>query len=112
VLKKVNRLQKRSDFELLSEKGKLIPGSLMGMLRLTGDSKEENRFGFMVSKRVSKRAVDRNKIRRLLSEAVKINLGKIKSRGNKIVFLAKRIMVGKKMAEVLAEVEQMLGKIE
>ena len=77
MLKKINRLQKRSDFELLSEKGKLISGSMAGILWLNEGSEEENRFGFIISKRVSKRAVDRNKIKRLLSEAVKMNLGKI-----------------------------------
>ena len=85
---------------------------MAGILWLNEGSEEENRFGFIISKRVSKRAVDRNKIKRLLSEAVKMNLGKIKNKGNKIVFLAKKTAVGKKMAEVLPEVEQMLGKIK
>jgi ribonuclease P protein component len=112
VLKKINRLQKRSDFEMVSTKGKLVPGSMLGMLWLNEGGGEENKYGFVISKRVSKRAVDRNRIKRLLSEAVKINLEKTKGRGYKIVFLAKRAMVGKKMTEVAAEVEQILGKIK
>jgi len=89
----------------------MVPGNLVGMLWLNEGGKEENRFGFVISKKISKKAVDRNRIKRLLSEAVKMNLGKIKSQGNKIVFLTKRTMLDKKMAEVESEVKQMLGKI-
>ena len=64
----------------------------------------------MVSKKISKRAVDRNKIKRLLSESVKSNL--IGGKGYKIVFLAKKNILGKKFAEVEKETAIMLAKIK
>jgi ribonuclease P protein component len=112
VLKKINRIQKRSDFELLKEKGQMVPGNLVGMLWLKDGEGEENRFGFIISKRISKRAVDRNRIKRLLSEAIKINLDKVKSKGNKVVFLAKKTMLGKKLPEVVPEIVGMMEKIK
>lgn len=90
----------------------MVPGNLAGMLWLNEGADEENKFGFIISKKISKRAVDRNRIKRLLSEAVKINLDKVKSRGNKVVFLAKKTMLGKKMAEVIPEIKEMLEKIK
>lgn len=112
MLKKVNRIQKRRDFELLKEKGQMVPGDLAGMLWLKDGGEAENRFGFIISKRISKRAVDRNRIKRLLSEAIKTNLDKVKSKGNKVVFLAKKTMLGKKMAEVVPGITAMLEKIK
>jgi len=110
VLKKVNRIQKRSEFEVLRDKGKLVPGNLFGMSFLK-EGEEENRFGFVISKKISRKAVDRNRIKRLLSESVKVNLDKMKSKGNKVAFLAKKTILGKKMDEVETEVRGMLEKI-
>lgn len=111
-MKKINRIQKRSEFERLRDNGRLMPGKLVGMLWLKDENEEENKFGFIISKKISKKAVDRNRIKRLLSEAIKMNLDKIKSKGNKVVFLAKKTMLDKKMAEVVPEMELMLGKIK
>lgn len=111
MLKKINRLQKRSDFELLRSKGKFFPGSLFGVSFLK-EEEEENRFGFIISKKISKKAVDRNRIKRLLSEAIKNNLSLVKSKGNKVVFLAKKTMLGKKEMEIEEEVKQSLLKIK
>jgi len=47
------------------------------------------RIGFVVSKRISKRAVDRNKVKRLLAEALRPLLGEL-SPGWDIVFSARR----------------------
>lgn len=111
MLKKINRLQKRSDFGLLRDKGKFIPGDLFGMSFLK-DGEEENRFGFIISKKISKRAVDRNRIKRLLSVAIGRNLNLVENKGNKIIFLAKRTMLGKKEMEVEEEVKNSLLKIK
>ena len=96
---------------MLRDKGKLIPGNLFGMSFLK-EGEEENRFGFVISKKISKRAVDRNRIKRLLSESVKKNLEILNSKSLKIVFLAKKTLLGKKMEEVEPEVKTMLEKIK
>ena len=88
----------------------MVPGNLAGMLWLKEETEDENRYGFVISKKISKRAVDRNKIKRLLSEAVKKN--EVGGKGYKIVFLAKKSLLGKKFAEVEKETVIMLAKIK
>lgn len=111
MLKKINRLQKRGDFEWLRDEGQLFPGKLFGM-SLLKEGEGENRFGFVISKKISKKAVDRNRIKRLLAEAVRNNLGLLKSKGNIVVYLSKKTMLGKKQSEVEEEVKQSLLKIK
>jgi len=108
VLKKQDRLTKKKDFEEVRVKGSMIQSPLFGLNYLIG--KDDKKFGFIVSKKISKRAVDRNRIRRLLAESVRINIDKI---GINIwgVFLAKKSLLGKKFGEVEEEVGRTLGKI-
>ncbi|MDD3002695.1 MAG: ribonuclease P protein component, partial [Candidatus Shapirobacteria bacterium] len=63
--------------------------------------------GFIVSKKISKRAVDRNKIRRILSEVVRENLERFEN-GTRIIFLMKKEILGKKYDEVEKEVEKFI----
>lgn len=73
-----------------------------------GDSKV-SRFGFIVSTKISKRAVIRNRVRRLLRESVQNSLQQTNP-GYDCVFLAKTNLVGKRYDEVLGEVEEILKK--
>lgn len=75
MLPKQQRIQ-RKDFSLLFEKGKSFRNSLF-LLRFL-ESKSKPQFGFSVSKKVAKRAVDRNKMRRLGYNLLKSYLPKIK----------------------------------
>ena len=104
MLKKQDRLTKKKDLEEVRLKGSMVQSSLFGLNYLKG--KEERKFGFIVSKKISKRAVDRNRIRRLLAESVRINMDKIDINiwG---VFLAKKSLLGKKFREV----EEELGRV-
>lgn len=89
-------------------RGAMIQSALFGFNYLfTG---EEKRFGFIVSKKVSKRAVDRNKIRRLLAEGARENMGEIKE-GVFGIFLAKKTLLGKKFGEVEKEIKEVFKKI-
>ena len=49
------------------------------------------KFGFVVSKKISKRAVDRNRVKRLLSEMVRRNL-EIFPNGFRGIFLVKKMI--------------------
>lgn len=69
---------------------------------------KEKKFGFVVSKKISKRAVDRNRIKRLLADAVKVNLEKV-TEGTIGVFLPRKKMLGMKFEEVEKEAEKTLN---
>jgi ribonuclease P protein component len=105
VLKKINRISKRKDFEEVRNKGKLYYSPLWGCLVLKTEEKGKQ-FGLVVSKKISKKAVVRNKVKRLLSEAIRRNLGGF-SEGYKMVFLVKQAIVGKSSEEMEVEIKKL-----
>jgi ribonuclease P protein component len=78
ALPKINRIKKQKDFKLIFEKAKSFKNTLL-ILKVAKNDLNINRFGFVVSQKVSKKATIRNKIRRRLSEAVKNQGDKIKN---------------------------------
>ena len=108
MLRKENRLSQRSDILRVKEEGKLINASLLSLLVYKNKDKELKRFGVIVSKKISKRAVDRNKIKRLIMEALRINLDKIEG-GSEILFLVRKNILGKKYDEVEKEIKKVLA---
>lgn len=70
MLKKENRLTKRKDFESVFKQGKGIKqGSIY--LKYKKNGLKECRFGIIIGKNYSKKAVERNKIKRRLREILK-----------------------------------------
>jgi len=70
ALKRALRLRKSSEFLRVRQQGRSITSRLL-ILAFVANETEITHIGFVVSKRVSKHAVVRNHIRRLLSEAVR-----------------------------------------
>jgi ribonuclease P protein component len=64
------RLRKNSEFQRVKQQGHSIMSPLLILAWLPNDV-TVTRVGFVVSKRISKHAVDRNYIKRLLSEAMR-----------------------------------------
>jgi ribonuclease P protein component len=77
MLSKKNRLKKKKDIERVLKEGKRFKEDFL-ILKLRENNLKESRFGFTVSQKVSKNATLRNKIRRRLSEIVKMKSKKIK----------------------------------
>jgi ribonuclease P protein component len=63
------RLRKNSEFQRVKQQGRSIMSPLL-VLAWTPNDEARTRIGFVVSKRIAKHAVDRNYIKRLLSEAI------------------------------------------
>lgn len=76
-------------------------------MKVEGEVKE---FGIVISKKVSKKAVERNKIKRLLAEVIRRNLKNIKG-GYRMVFLTKTSILGKTLEEIEEEVKKVIGKL-
>lgn len=72
-----NRLKKNNDFEELFKKGRGFKEGFL-YLKAAKNNLEESRFGFVVSKKFSKKAYLRNKIKRKLREIVRLNMPEIK----------------------------------
>lgn len=85
MLPKINRLRKKKDFETVFKKGTGHKGPCF-ILRVLKNSLDYSRLGIVVSKKVSKKAVERNKVRRRASEAIRHNFIGIK-KGFDIIFI-------------------------
>jgi len=96
-------LKRRKDIELVMKKGYIHQTPLFGILVYDGKEVVDKRFGFIISKKISKRAVDRNRIKRLLTEAVRKNIDKFEDK-KWVVFLAKKSLLGLKYEEVEKEI--------
>jgi ribonuclease P protein component len=77
MLPKVNRLKRKKDIERVFKEGHFFKEDFL-ILKLRENNLKESRFGFIVSQKVSKKASLRNKIRRRLSEIVKMKFKKTK----------------------------------
>jgi len=89
--------------EEIKKKGKLIQGRLFAVAYLPSDEPRP-RFSFVVSTKVSKLAVHRNRIVRAFNSGVRYNLGIIPPKFD-YVFLAKKILEKTPTEEIIREVE-------
>jgi len=110
VLKKINIIRLKKEFEEIRTRGEIHQSPIFGLVTLDIRSEGESRFGFVISKKISKKAVVRNKIRRLLAESVRVNLKNIK-KGYLVLFLVKKEIIGMKFGEVETEVKRMFERM-
>lgn len=106
VLKRENRIRLKKEFAETRNKGRVLYSPLFGFLTHK-ENNDQKKFGFIVSKKISKRAVDRNRIRRLLSTVVQKHLEKFE-KGIRIIFLTKKEILGKSLIEIEKEVEKFI----
>jgi ribonuclease P protein component len=109
MLAKLNRIKKKKDFETIFKKGKSLKSGFLVLRALKNDLKQ-NRFAFVVSQKVSKKATARNKVRRRLSEIIKTNLKNIKD-GFDIVFVALPGIEKKEFLEIKVAAEKLLNHV-
>ncbi len=97
MLKKINRITSKAEFQEIKNKGELKATELFAVVWI---KKTENKaFGAIISKKISKKAVERNQIKRRLMEAVRLNM-EIFPEGFRGIFLVKKNILNKKEGEV------------
>lgn len=72
-----NRIKKKKDFQTVFKQGQGFRQGFL-YLKIRNNNLKSTRFGFVVSKKFSKKAVERNKIKRRLRELVRTKLAEIK----------------------------------
>ena len=77
MLLKINRLRQKKDFKKLFQEGKSFKNNFL-ILKIAQNNLKESHFGFIVSKKVSKKAILRNKIKRRLRDIIRQNIKDIK----------------------------------
>lgn len=78
MLSKVNRLTKKKDFDAVWQKGRSSFDKIIG-IKVLANGLRENRFGLMIGLKVSKKAVERNKIKRRIREIVRLETANLKT---------------------------------
>lgn len=109
MLPKKNRFNIRKDFLNLKKAGKMLNSESFGFLYIVGvDPRiDPSRFNFIVSTKISKKATERNLIRRRLSEITRELLLQKNISG---VFLAKKAILSKTYKELQDEVKIFVNK--
>ena len=107
TMKRSFSLRSGSEFQRVWENGKSWSHPLL-ILRAYANGTEVSRFGFVAGKKVGK-AVERNRAKRLLREAVRHRLKGI-APGWDIVFIARRDAEGAEFQAIDAAVENVLTR--
>ena len=104
------KLVKRSEFLEVQRQGIRFGGKhLVIYIHAAGDPERAARFGITVSKRVSVRAVRRNRVRRLIREAFRMLRPTIRP-GHWVVAIARRSSLEATGADINAELRRLLAR--
>lgn len=105
MLPRKHRLPLRRELARVKKEGRLWPSPLFGLAVVPQKVTGPSRFGFIISSRVAKKAVDRNKARRLAQAAVAELLLQLPD-GLDLVLLAKKPLVVAEFPEVLTALKK------
>lgn len=103
MLASEHQLSGEKNFEKIKSQGVLYQQPDFGVSVLKRNDQSPSRFGFIVSTKISKLAVHRNRIKRAMSEAVRRNLNIIENDYD-MVFLSKKTMANKTTEEIMRQV--------
>lgn len=111
MLSRKYRLTGVKNFARVQTEGKVYQSNDFGLAVLDRKDGEPSRFAFVVSTKIAKEAVDRNRIKRIIGESVRLNLLGIVN-GYDMVFLAKPSILRIPTDEMMKEVKEFLIKLE
>jgi ribonuclease P protein component len=114
MLQKENRLKKRSAFAATYRTGKTFHS--MGVTVFVGKEKKNEsptRVGFVVSKKIHKRAVKRNRIKRLMRESCRLLIkdGAFSDKYISLIFVASSKLLNKNFKEVDTAIRNLVAKL-
>ncbi len=108
ALNRALRLRKNSDFQRVRQQGLSVTSRLL-ILAWTPNDEAHVRVGFVISKRISKHAVTRNYIKRLLGEAIRPVLADLPV-GLDIVFSARGQILGADLSMLRQDISTLLRR--
>lgn len=104
-----NRLRKTKEIEKTFKNGKSFYNNLLGFKVLKNDL-NESRFCVIISAKISKKAVERNKIKRRVRAVINNDLGQVKKGFDVIIIVTKNI-INLGFSDLKQEIEDSLKKI-
>ncbi|MEK7124233.1 MAG: ribonuclease P protein component [Patescibacteria group bacterium] len=108
MLPKLNRLTKKKDFDIVFRGRKNFRGDFLALKSVENNLKS-SRFGLVVSKKISPKAVERNKIKRRLRQIIFSFLKEIK-KPTDVVLMALPSIKDKSFIEIKKETAKILKK--
>ena len=108
MLPKKYRLVKENDFKQVFKSRKTFVQSFV-FIKLVENKLAFSRFGFVVGLKISKKAVERNRVRRQMQEIIRTSMADIQA-GFDVVVMVKREIIGKPYQEVRMALIEALGK--
>lgn len=102
------RLRKRQDFDSVYKKGKSYSCKYLKVYVLNTDLPRQ-RYGFSISKKVSKKAVERNKLKRQLSFVIREELKSLKN-GTDVIFVIRNVILDLSFNDMKNNVTELLKK--
>ena len=114
MLPKEYRLKKRSAFAATYRTGKsLHKDGITMFLGKEKNNESPTRIGFVVSKKIHKRAVKRNRIKRLMRESYRLLIKEeaISDRYISVIFVASAKLLGKNFKEVDEAMRKLVYKL-
>ena len=108
ALNRALRLRKSSDFQRVRQQGQSTVSRLL-ILAWTPNNVTSVRIGFVISKRISKSAVQRNYIKRLLGEAIQPALADL-SQNYDIVLSARVQVIGVDLFTLRRDITMLLRR--
>lgn len=103
------RLKKKVNFARCEIDGLLTQSKFFGVEIYNRKDNENSRFGFIISTKISKKAVIRNKIKRIISDVIRTKLSIIKE-GLDVIFLIKPSIVKLNRNDIQKEVNEFIAK--
>ena len=110
MLAKPQRLARDKDFEKIFKQGKSFFSKLLGV-KIILNQRTVNRYGIIVSSKVSKKAVDRNLLKRQVREAIK-RLDSKMAQGIDLAIVVLPAMLGSDFKIIRSELENVFAKLK
>lgn len=108
MLSKKKRLSKNKDIKEVIKKGKKFKEKFL-ILKKKPNTLNNSRLGVVVGLKVSKKATERNKIKRRINEIIRRSLKKIK-KGNDVVLIVLSSVKGKNFQQIKKTVMKLFRK--
>ncbi|MFC1613323.1 ribonuclease P protein component [Patescibacteria group bacterium] len=108
MLPKNNRLTKTKDFDNVYKKGRNFFTKILGIKYIKNEL-DMTRIGLVISQKISKKAVVRNKTKRRLREILRLRLSNI-HKGYDIIILTRKGIEDCDYAEIEKNIEYALNK--
>lgn len=110
MISQKNRLTKDKEFDYVFKKGRSCYNKILGV-KVAVNNLQHNRFGVIVSTKISKKATERNKIKRRIKAEVNSQSDKLK-KGYDIVLISLADIKNKNYQDIKHAISQSFKKLE